>query len=109
MTYETWFSGVYISETSHKSHRSSLGVMQALGVSVAFLSMYTADYLLSSWRSIVLVGLVLPVLGTATMFWLPETPYWLLEQGREEEARFEITDNNVNLSESMTFTEKIVK
>lgn len=40
-----------------------------------------------TWRSVALISSVLPFITTAALFFVPESPHWLLTQGRIEEAR----------------------
>ena len=57
--------------------------MAALGTVYTFV----LGYFISSWRVIAWL-LILPsiILGVA-VFFAPDSPYWLLEKGKEEEAR----------------------
>lgn len=77
--------GVYISETVHKSVRSSLGVIQSLSVSVGILLVYVSGFL-TTWRYVAVICGSTAFVSIFLMVFLPETPYWLVEVGREKEA-----------------------
>ena len=81
------FSGVYISETAHKSLRKPLGVMQSMNLSFGFLTPYALGYFIESWRVIMGILAVLPLGHIAMQTFMPETPYWYIENDREDEAR----------------------
>ena len=77
---------MYVAEISHKSLRKRLGILQSTFASTALLTNYTTGYWLE-WRHVLLVNAVFPLLSMAAMAGLPETPYWLIEQGRMDEAK----------------------
>ncbi len=45
-----------------------------------------AGYLLD-WRHVAAVLIVFPAAGATAMWFLPETPYWLVANDREQQAR----------------------
>lgn len=76
----------YVGEISQPQIRGVLtscaGVMATLGFFIGYL-LGTVFY----WRTLALVCLSVPLLTVVAIFFIPETPYWLLARGRIEEAR----------------------
>lgn len=76
----------YVGEISQPRIRGVLtscaGVMVTFGFFMGYL-LGTVFY----WRTLALVCLSVPLLTIAAIFFIPETPYWLLARGRIEEAR----------------------
>ncbi len=79
-------AAVYKSEVSHKSLRNLFGALQSaffsFGIIVASLLGYLSD-----WRHMCYGLVAVPVLMSSAMAFQPETPYWLTQKGRDEEAR----------------------
>ena len=76
---------VYIAETSSKELRSTMGNF----VNISFNSGLIITYLLSmmiTWRVLTWLTIIPPILTILMMLLLPETPYWLAEKNRSEEA-----------------------
>lgn len=40
-----------------------------------------------SWRTVALISCVLPLITITALFFVPESPYWLLTKGRVEDAK----------------------
>ena len=84
---------MYISEISPARVRGALVTLNQLMITIGILISYIADYLLSndarpeSWRWMFLVGFIPAVVLLAGMFFLPETPRWLIGKGRWEEGK----------------------
>ncbi len=84
---------LYISEIAPTKIRGTLVSMFQLLITVGILSAYLSDKAfannsnLESWRPMLLVGVVPAVILFVGMFFLPETPRWLMSKGREEEGR----------------------
>ena len=77
---------VYISETSHPNLRSSLVILPSLFVA-AGLQLTWLIMPISNWRITAFV-LMIPTLSlTILMFFLHETPYWLIQYGKVGLAR----------------------
>src|SRR5829696_1238410 len=71
---------VYIAESSPSRVRGSLVSLQQFLITVGILLSYGINYLLAdaaAWRLMLLIG----------MFFLPESPRWLVGMSRDEEAR----------------------
>ncbi|XP_060063586.1 solute carrier family 2, facilitated glucose transporter member 8-like [Ylistrum balloti] len=87
-----WASGqttvcapVYIAEIATKSLRGFLGSCVQLSVTIGILMAYTCGMSLG-WSKLAIVG-TLPAFATViAMFFLPETPRWLLMKNRRHSA-----------------------
>lgn len=42
---------------------------------------------ITKWRTIAAICTVFPILSIVTLFFIPESPYWLLTKGRLDEAK----------------------
>ncbi|WP_237561420.1 sugar porter family MFS transporter [Frateuria defendens] len=78
---------VYIAEVAPPAHRGKLVVlfqfMVVFGITVAY---FTGFALGEHWRWMFGLGVVPAIVLLAGMFFLPESPRWLLVKGREREA-----------------------
>ena len=79
------FLGAYISETSEKHLRKRIGMCQSVLVSFGYIISHSLGYFIG-WRLTCYVMVVITSLSSAFTLILPETPYWLIEKGRHEEA-----------------------
>ena len=79
-------SGVYISETAHKSLRNIFVSFESIAVSFGFLLSYIAGHFLH-WRTASRALSFIPLLASLCMLMMPETPYWLIEHDKNERAR----------------------
>ncbi|GAD53299.1 sugar symporter [Halarchaeum acidiphilum MH1-52-1] len=85
---------LYISETAPPDIRGSLGFLQQFMIVTGILVAYVVNYAFApsflgviGWRWMLGFGAVpAAILGTG-MFFLPETPRWLVENGHLDEAR----------------------
>ncbi|KAL7270846.1 hypothetical protein RUND412_006438 [Rhizina undulata] len=85
---------LYISELSPPSHRGRLVVISVLCITFGQLVAYTVGLVLSpptlsedlSWRFILGLGAVPAMFQAVFMFFMPETPRWLVMKGRRTEA-----------------------
>ena len=83
---------LYISEIAPTKIRGTLVSMFQLlitvGILAAFLSNkgFADDSNLESWRPMLWVGVFPALILFIGMFFLPETPRWLMSKGREEEG-----------------------
>ena len=84
---------LYISEISPTKIRGTLVSMFQLLITVGILAAYLSntvfadDHNLQCWRPMLYVGVVPALILFIGMFFLPETPRWLMSKGREEDAR----------------------
>ena len=83
------FSGIFISEVVHKSNRKLFGVFPSMFMSVGCLFTSLGGYLNDddSWRSVAWAVAALPLLPLLPLLVLWESPFWLVEQGRTDEAK----------------------
>ena len=84
---------MYISEISPARVRGALVTLNQLMITIGILLSYITDYLLSndnnnaSWRWMFLVGFVPAAILLVGMFFLPETPRWLISKNRWDEGK----------------------
>jgi SP family galactose:H+ symporter-like MFS transporter len=84
---------MYISEISPTRKRGALVTMNQLMITIGILVSYISDYLIAndanpfSWRWMFYIGLIPALILFIGMFFVPETPRWLIGRGREEEGR----------------------
>ena len=78
---------VYNAEIAHPDLRGSLGTI--LGNMFALGSVYTyvLGYFVQSWRTIAWCQMVPSCLLGLSVFFVPDSPYWLVEKGRYQEAK----------------------
>lgn len=85
---------LYIAELAPSVYRGRLVVISTLAITIGQLVAYALGLLLSppfltqdhSWRWMLGLGAVPAVLQAGLMFFMPETPRWLLMQGRRRSA-----------------------
>jgi len=84
---------LYIAEISPTRRRGALVSLNQLMITIGILVSYAVDYAfandadLDSWRWMFLSGAVPALVLLVGMLFLPETPRWLVAQGREAEGR----------------------
>ncbi len=84
---------LYISEIAPTKIRGRLVSMFQLLITVGILAAYLSDKgfadnnNLECWRPMLYVGVIPALILFIGMFFLPETPRWLMSKGREDEAR----------------------
>lgn len=84
---------MYIAEVSPASKRGSLVTLNQLMITIGLLGSYISDYFLSdnsnpeSWRMMFLVGVYPALVLLVGMFFLPETPRWLIAKSRPDDAK----------------------
>lgn len=84
---------LYISEISPTKLRGRLVSMFQLLITVGILAAYLSDRALAdnsnpeSWRPMLWVGVFPAIILFVGMFFLPDTPRWLMSKGREKESR----------------------
>jgi sugar porter (SP) family MFS transporter len=81
---------VYIAESSPSGVRGSLVSLQQFLITVGILLSYGVNYALAgaeAWRWMLGLGVVPAAVLFIGMFFLPESPRWLVGVGRRDEAR----------------------
>jgi MFS family permease len=81
---------VYIAESPPSRVRGSLVSLQQFLITVGILLSYGINYLLAdaaAWRLMLGLGVVPALALLVGMFFLPESPRWLIGMDRDEEAR----------------------
>lgn len=84
---------MYISEISPARVRGALVTLNQLMITIGILLSYITDYFLSndadneSWRYMFLIGFIPAAILLIGMFFLPETPRWLISKNRWEEGK----------------------
>ncbi|KAF4965271.1 hypothetical protein FSARC_6921 [Fusarium sarcochroum] len=85
-------SPVYMSEVAPPHARGALVGMQGVGVVSAYIICAVFNLAFSfvhssiQWRLIFIVLTGIAVIHLGSLYFLPESPRWLMEQGRDEEA-----------------------
>jgi sugar porter (SP) family MFS transporter len=83
---------LYIAEISPSKMRGMLvslfQLMITIGVLVSYLSdLYFADEKdISCWRTMFIIGVIPAIILLIGMYFMPETPRWLMNKGREQES-----------------------
>lgn len=80
---------MYLAEVSAPQMRGAMVFLFQLAVTIGILLAYAINYAFSSqgdWRSMFLSCLVPAVIFTIGVFFLPKSPRWLIQRGRELEA-----------------------
>ncbi|UVE51665.1 sugar porter family MFS transporter [Haloferax larsenii] len=81
---------LYLSEIAPPKIRGSLVSLNQLAVTVGILSSYFVNYAFADagqWRWMLGTGMVPALILGAGMVFMPESPRWLVEHGREGQAR----------------------
>lgn len=84
---------LYIAEISPTRMRGRLVSMFQLMITIGILISYMSDLAFADeadvacWRPMFYVGVIPAIILLAGMFFLPESPRWLMSKGREEEGR----------------------
>ncbi|XP_016935933.3 facilitated trehalose transporter Tret1-2 homolog isoform X1 [Drosophila suzukii] len=76
---------MYISEIAETSIRGSLGTLFQLLLTIGILFIYVVGNLVA-WKTLSLLCLVIPIILLIGLFFLPETPVYLLKRGKRSEA-----------------------
>ncbi|WP_255946267.1 sugar porter family MFS transporter [Streptomyces odontomachi] len=80
----------YLAELAPTQRRGAVTSLHQLMLATGTLLAFVVDYVLAdweAWRVIIGIGAVLAALVVIGMLFQPESPRWLLRQGREDEAR----------------------
>ena len=78
-------SQVYLVEVADTDHRGLFGASGALSVSVGITLVYCLGAV-CHWRLVCIISALFPITTFIAMIFLPETPPWLVLNGKKEEA-----------------------
>jgi len=78
---------VYNAEIAHPEMRGSLGTIASNMFTLGSIYTYTIGYFATSWRIVAWMQLLPACLLGISVIFIPDSPYWLVEKGREEEAK----------------------
>ncbi len=81
---------LYLSELAPKEKRGSLASLNQLLITIGILSSYLVNYALSdagAWRWMLGLAVIPAIILIVGMFFMPESPRWLLTAGKEDQAR----------------------
>ena len=97
---------LYLSEISPKHTRGGLSSLNQLAIATGILISYVVCYLLSAhgqWRWMLGLAAVPSIVLTIGMIFQPDSPRWLVRQGRVQEARrvLEITNTPEDAAEAL--------
>ena len=76
---------VYIAETAHPDGRATLSSLVGLSFTFGVCILWILGYFLD-WQNLAFVSTVPPILTFVGFLFLPESPYWLIQNKRFEEA-----------------------
>lgn len=76
----------YVAEVTQPQFR---GMLAATGTLFTITGIFVQFVLgtFFSWRTVALISCVLPLVTITALFFVPESPYWLLTKGRVEDAK----------------------
>ena len=80
-----WILGAFISETTERELRKVLSLWKNFQTSIGFVITYSLGYFIG-WRLNCFVMVPITVISSLLLHLLLESPYWLIEKGRHEEA-----------------------
>jgi MFS transporter, SP family, solute carrier family 2 (myo-inositol transporter), member 13 len=85
---------LYLAELAPASHRGMVVTMNVLSITTGQVIAYVLGWIFAEygdpttgWRLLVGLGAVPAILQCVLLFFMPETPRWLVKAGRSEEAR----------------------
>jgi sugar porter (SP) family MFS transporter len=84
---------MYIAEVSPSRVRGAMVTLNQLMITIGILVSYITDYWLSndlyleSWRLMFGIGIIPAIVLLVGMFFLPETPRWLMSKNKTEEGK----------------------
>lgn len=77
--------------TNRGSHSSAVGMYLSVGITLGFWIDFALSFAKDSsvsWRFPLAFQLIFCIVPMATIYFLPESPRWLITRGREDEARY---------------------
>lgn len=84
----------YIGEFAKASHRGRYGLGFQIWFSISFIFVSAVSYFVVpnwGWRAMFLIGVVPAVILIPMRQWMPESPRWLVNKGRDDEANAILT------------------
>ena len=86
---------LYIAELAPATHRGRLVTMNIVFITLGQVVAYVVGWIFGTygspettgWRWMVGLGAVPAVVQVVILLWMPESPRWLVKEGRSEEAR----------------------
>ena len=78
---------VYNAEIAHPDLRGSLGTILGNMFAIGSIYTYVLGYFVQSWRTIAWCQVVPSCLLGVSVFFVPDSPYWLVEKGRYQDAK----------------------
>lgn len=84
---------LYTAELAPKHLRGALVSFSEISINIGILAGYLVAYLCYDmavhvgWRVMLGLGALLPAVMLIALFWMPESPRWLLQNGRTTDAR----------------------
>ena len=72
---------------SHKDWRGVTSSIYPVLMSFGILCTFSAGYFVPDWRVLAALGAIPPTVFFICVLFMPESPYWLVEKGRNDEAR----------------------
>lgn len=82
-----WFKNFCYIKAKLVLSRGSIGTVISNLFTLGCLYTYVSSYFIASWRTVAWIQLVPCALLGVSCYFAPNSPYWLVERGREEEAR----------------------
>lgn len=82
---------LYTSEISEKEIRGTLGSYFQLMLTIGILASYTLGALIDNMRTLSIICAIMPLIFFAAFFFMPETPVYYLQKGKEDAARKSLT------------------
>ncbi|MBN2478657.1 MAG: sugar porter family MFS transporter [Parachlamydiales bacterium] len=98
---------LYIAEMSDPKHRGALVSLNQLAITIGILLAYAVDYYfadVNEWRSMFAFGLLPAFLMFIGLFFIPETPTFLISRGKKERALIISKKILLNKSEKIVIT-----
>ncbi|XP_069689884.1 facilitated trehalose transporter Tret1-like isoform X2 [Periplaneta americana] len=79
------FCPMYVGEIAEDSIRGALGTFRSTLGNIAFIIMYAVGPLISI-KDMATICAIIPIVFAFTYYWIPESPLYLMKNGRSQEA-----------------------